>query len=171
MRPWQLCLPVFALLPIGAMAYPDGAPWDVLDSHPEVGCVSCHMGGGPVEDSAALMVEGGEEGFAAGETRRLKVVFTPEEAGVMGFLATFRRGETPAGLVPAVCEGGQPRGATIRARALEPDEEGSAVWCFDWTAPDTPGAVTVNVGAVAANDDASPFGDEVHMKSVEFEVR
>lgn len=151
-----------ALLPVAAAAFPDGAPWDALDD-PAEGCAACHFGSEPVGESDALAVEGVGGSLSPGETYAITLRFAAEHAERMGFMAVFDRGETCA------TDGLEAHGAAVRSIAPLPGSDGAA-WSFDWTAPGTPGPVVLHVGGVAANDDASPFGDVVHLKTLRFEV-
>ncbi len=154
-----------AAIPFAARAYPEGAPWKTLD-RPGEACASCHFGDAPVAESEALTVEGAPALAAPGETYQLTLRFAPGEAGIAGYLATFRRAEGEAGTV-APGEGQAAKDAAVRSTAPLPvSAEACAEWTFAWTAPDTPGPVALHIAANAANDDASPFGDTVHVKTV-----
>lgn len=159
-----------AALPLAAArAYPEGAPWDALD-HPQEGCASCHFGDAPVQDSAALAVAGLDRELRAGETYPVTVRFTPEDARIAGFLARFEVRGAPAGAVLSQEEGAEVKGSAVRVIAQPPRGEGTAVWTFDWQTPGEPGLVELHLGALEGNDDASPFGDRVHLKTLSLEI-
>jgi hypothetical protein len=44
-------------------------------------------------------------------------------------------------------------------------QAGSAKWLLEWRAPQTPGAVSFDLAANAANGDASEFGDCIDQSS------
>lgn len=158
-----------ALMPFAALAYPEGAPWTALD-HPGEACASCHFGNPPVENSDALTLEGAQTPFMPGETYPITLRFTPEEAKVVGFLATFRRTTDEGGSVTGGTDL-ETNGAAVRSISGRPAPDGQgAAWSFDWTTPETPGPVTLQIAANAGNDDASPFGDVVHLKTLSLEV-
>ena len=166
-----LLLAAPAVLPLAAVrAYPEGAPWTALD-HPEQGCASCHFGDAPVQASTALSVEGLGGELKAGTAYPVTVRFEPDRADVAGFLASFRAGGGEAGAVRTEGANTETQGSAIRAAARALDADGGATWTFVWTAPETPSTVDLHLGAVAGNDDASPFGDRVHLKTVVLEVR
>lgn len=159
-----------ALLPLAAAsAYPEGAPLDALDD-PGEACAACHFDGDPVADSPALSLHGADGPLLAGETYRLTLRFAPQEAELAGFLASFRRDGDAAGVVTAE-DGLEGSGATLRSiEALPLPADGAAEWSFCWHAPEEPGPSILHVAANAANDDASPFGDTVHMRSFTLNV-
>lgn len=154
-----------ALVPVAAPAFPDGAPWDAIDD-PGAACTSCHFGGDLVADSSALTLEGAEGPLLPGETYAFTLRFAPEDAGRLGFLAAFEPGDGPSSIEPG--EGVEARGAAVRSLAAVPAAEG--VWTFRWTAPPVPGRVAIHIAANAADGDASPFGDTIHLRTVSFEV-
>lgn len=158
-----------ASVPFAARAYPDGAPWTALDD-PAQGCASCHFDSAPVADSDALIVEGLPSQVRAGEAYPLTLRFTPEDAEVAGFLASFRQGGEAAGAV-AACPPAEANGAAARSVASEIGADGSRSWRFTWTAPNAPSPVALHLAALAGNADASPLGDTVHLKTLVLEVR
>lgn len=157
-----------ALLPFAASAFPTGAPWSTLD-RPDSACTSCHFGAPPVAESEALSIEGLEEGVQAGETYALTLRFDPADAAIMAYLARFRSEGEDAGSV-AAGEGQQVRETSVRSTEPQPAAVGGASWTFDWTAPATPGLVALHIAANAANDDSSPLGDTIHVRTFEIEV-
>lgn len=156
------------LLPFAASAFPTGAPWSTLD-RPDDACTSCHMGSAPVAASEALSIEGLEDGIHVGETYSLTLRFDPAGAAIAGYLAGFRSEREEAGSV-AAGEGQQVRETSVRSTEPQPAAEGGASWTFDWTAPATPGLVALHIAANAANDDSSPLGDAIHVRTFEIEV-
>jgi hypothetical protein len=66
---------------------------------------------------------------------------------------------SPADSRPGVAYAHHTRAGTS---LVSPD---SAVWRLEWVAPPHGGAVLVHVAANAANDDASEFGDRIHLRS------
>ena len=166
-RAGPVALAAAALLPVAAAAFPDGAPWDALDD-PDGACASCHFGGDPVAQSDALTIEGAGGPLLPGETYALTLRFAPENAPVAGFLATF---EPADGGSIVAREGLEARGASVRSVAAVPAGGAGAAWTFEWTAPAAPGRVALHIAANAANDDASPFGDVIYLKTVSFDVR
>lgn len=154
-----------AAIPFAARAYPDGAPWKTLD-RPGEACASCHFGSASVAGSEALSLAGAPVAAEPGETYELTLRFAPGTPGIAGYLAAFHRADGEAGAVAA--EGEQEaKGAAVRSTVPLPvSAETQAEWRFAWTAPATPGPVALHIAANAANDDASPFGDMVHVKTL-----
>lgn len=162
-----------ALLTPGlAFAFPDGAPWDAL-ANPGEACAQCHFGEDPVEESPALSLSGLEGGAVAGETYLVSLSFAPQDAEIVGFLASMRnQDEGAAGVISSDNERVEGSDAaarsTLEGAALE---NGVAEWSFHWRAPYAPGPVTLSVAANAGNGDASQFGDMVHLKSIDLDVQ
>lgn len=146
-----------------AAAFPDGAPWDAAGAG---GCAQCHFDAAPVEDSGALSIEGLPAAAEAGATYRLTVRLAAPLARA-GFLLSARRCGRPTGAFAARDGTTEAGAAQVRSTLAgsEPAAAGAAGWTVDWTAPESPGGpITLEVWANAANDDGSPFGDEMHRR-------
>ena len=158
-----------ALLPVAAAALPDGAPWAEA-GHPGGACTSCHFDSPPIENSPALSIADFEGPIRAGQTYPLTVHFRPDGAQLAGFMGYFHDVKGPAGAI-AAADGLEAQEGAVRSTIAKDVADRSAVWTFQWTAPEEPISVTLHLAAIAANDDASPLGDTVHWKAVELEVR
>lgn len=157
-----------AAIPFAAFAFPDGAPWSVINN-PDRACASCHFGSDPVAESEALTVEGVDGPLVPGESYTVTVRFAPEEAEILGFLAAFKTEEGAAGSVAAPADGVEARESSARSNAAVANE-GGASWTFDWTAPATAGLVSMHIAGNAANGDGSPLGDAIHVRTLSLEI-
>ncbi|MEL6364528.1 MAG: choice-of-anchor V domain-containing protein [Pseudomonadota bacterium] len=136
-----------------AHANPTNAPWTaVLPDAPD-SCASCHWETDPVTRSPAVIVEGLPERADPGALYEIIIRLQAEEAVTAAFLAVFSAGE-----IIAAGEGLETTAAAVRT----PDPSAPAAWRFTWRAPAEVGPVRLDIAAVAANDDASPFGDIAH---------
>ena len=158
-----------ALLPVAALALPDGAPWSEAGNSGGA-CTSCHFDSTPIENSPALSVAGFEGPVRVGETYSLTVQFRPDGAQLAGFLASFQGSNGQAGVMAAE-DGLEAQDSAVRSTIAKDVADRSAQWNFRWTAPEQPASVILHLAAIAANDDASPLGDTVHWKLVNLEVQ
>ncbi len=161
-RHWWFAGSFGALLPIAAAAYPDGAPWPAGHGA-RSDCSACHFDSPAIAASDGLVVEGLDRSLRAGETYPVTLRLSDPDAELAGFVARFERADGMAGrTVPE--EGLEADGPAIRSvRPVKPDSS-TASWRFHWTAPNEPGAIIFYVAANAANGDASPFGDRIHLR-------
>ena len=150
------------LTPYGsALAFPDGAPWDMGMTD---GCTLCHFEGEAITGSAALQISGLPEQITAGERYHLTVVFDEPQAATTGMMIaawlTSPDGsdERPAGIMENMDATIEVRGN--RARSTQAARQ----WDMIWQAPDQPKAESVSfiLWGNAANGDESPFGDHIH---------
>lgn len=162
-----------ALLTPGlAFAFPDGAPWDTLNN-PVEACAQCHFDAEPVEDSPALSLSGLEEGAIAGERYLLSLSFAAEDSDVVGFMASMQNSaDGAAGAMSSDDDRVKARAAVARSTLKSSRSgNGAAKWSFHWRAPDVSGPVTLRIAANAGNGDSSQFGDRMHLKSIDIDVR
>lgn len=146
-----------------AAAYPDAPPWDT-------DCTTCHFSEPPVQDSAALTLTGIKSPVHPGRTYRLTLSLKAPGRALAGFRIKAESCGDPAGRFAALDE----RVSADRGQARSnlagavPTGQGIAVWHMTWQAPvaTTACPVRFELRANAGNDDASPGGDVVHMKTV-----
>lgn len=168
-RSWLGIATLGAALPFAAFAYPEGAPWPHGKTS-EAKCSSCHFDIPPIKDSQAIKIEGLDGELRVGQTYGIAVRFSPDSGKIAGFLAYFEGLTDDAGELRSLKDT-EARGDAVRSTAVQKISETPAVWNFHWTAPTMPGPVTMHIAANAANDDASPFGDEVHYRILALDVR
>ena len=168
-RIWAAAAAIGAILPFAAAAYPEGAPWPERPASAGASCASCHYDSPAVDASPAIEVEGLDD-VRAGQSYDVRLQFTPPSGEVAGFLAFFERENEDVGELAQAGEA-EVNGAAIRSVKVEELAGKPAVWTFRWTAPASAGPVAMHIAANAANDDASPFGDDVHYRVLTVEVR
>ena len=167
-----LALTVAVMVPALAQANPDGAPWGAADD--DQACAACHFDGEAIKDSPAISVSVSP---LSGENIVYELVlrFEKEGVGMAGFLATSTdRSGAALGRFSSNGAGLETRGSEIRSTT--PDRAADAAqWRFywrppqDWTAEDR--APNLRIAVNAANDDASPLGDAIHLRVVEIAPR
>ncbi len=158
----------FAIYSGGASAQPDGPPWNSFGGPASDTCASCHFDRPPVDPSPALSLEGLNEAVRLGGTYQLTIRLATPELLSAGFLLAARwDGGRPAGRFVAGERAVETSGAAVRSIRTEVSVPGAAEWSFVWYAPDDGGGeVSFFLAANAANDDASPLGDEIHLRQV-----
>jgi len=167
-------LAVALLLAHPAPAFPDAPPWGHHGAPGDPDCTACHFDATAVEPSPALRVEGLPERVEAGASYRITIRLDAAGARAAGLLlvaahAGEPRDAAPAGDFEAVDARTQARGAAARSTAAgsRPTERGDLVWTVVWHAPQRlAGPVVLYLAANAANGDASPFGDTIHLRKV-----
>ena len=152
-----------------ALAYPEGAPWGAADSSASEHCSSCHWERDAVPQSEAIVLQGLPATLPAGEQYSLQLSLEGTTFEVSGFqvIALMERGT--AGTFTAGDDDAETsvHGTAIRSTAGRPSEEGSVKWRFDWRAPiGKLESITFLIAASAANNDQSPFGDQIHYREI-----
>jgi len=149
----------------GALANPDGAPWGSAAPGGPQSCADCHFDHEPAAASAAVSLRGLPDRLEPGKVYDLVLAFAGA-APAVGFQAAAKSGAAPAGAFAASDDGVETKGAEIRSASPVEAQEGGAVWAMRWRAPDEPGgAVDFYLAVNAGNDDRSPFGDQIHLRS------
>lgn len=167
-----------ALLPVSVIlsAYQSGPMPGVTGGFGEPTCRMCHQGKPPGIRDGKLTLEA-PTGYRAGETYQLRVTLVRRGLQVGGFEIAARFQSRPAGGVQAgTLRALDPRtqvvtGGTRTVQYAQHTAAGSKIappgrltWVVEWRAPDeAPGPVVFHVAANAANGDASPLGDVIHM--------
>ncbi|MEL6446425.1 MAG: choice-of-anchor V domain-containing protein [Pseudomonadota bacterium] len=150
-----------------AWAYPEGSPWGAADPTADEHCASCHWERQPVMASRALDLDGLPKRIAAGQAYVLTVTLTGTDAAVSGFQLIASAEGQPAGLFESGDRDVESAaiGAQIRSTATRPTTGDMARWRLVWRAPaKLDGPVIFHAAASAANDDGSPFGDQIHYR-------
>lgn len=149
----------------GAGAFPDGAPWGAANPDGVQHCATCHFDAEPVHDSAALLLEGLPARAISGTSYSLEVIFKDPKIVVAGFQLLAHNQGTDAGTFSSQSAGVESVGAAIRSTEKRKNENGVS-WTLQWRAPENVGSsITFCLAASAANDDDSPFGDQIHYRN------
>lgn len=147
-----------------AAAHPDGAPWGSADPQAKESCASCHFDSAAVMESNSITFSGGGRSFKAGQSYSMVLIFEKNGFAKAGFLVSASAGTFS-----------NPRDWKIeignaQARSSSPQDstDGRVLWDIEWHAPETLDEIDdiiFHLAVNAANDDASPLGDEIHFRT------
>lgn len=156
----RVLLVISLAAPSLALARPDGAPWDHDGGPGRPDCTACHFDGAPTRgEPSPFMLEGLPATARPGASYSLRLRIDDPSVARAGFLMTAEANGAPAGAFMVSDATTQAHGAAIRSVDAAP-----AGWRFTWTAPPAlAGDVMFYLAANAADDDASPFGDRIHL--------
>lgn len=162
-----LCAAVLAATP--AAATPNGAAWSYDGGPGRSDCAECHFDSAPRRQDAALVLHGLPESIAPGRAYDLTLRLSAKGTRKAGFLLRAEFEDVEAGRFEPLEEGLEAKGGALRSTApAPPNADGEIVWRFRWIAPDDVGARALfYVAANAANDDQSPFGDQIFLSVFE----
>ena len=156
---------VVAMLAVGlalagsASAFPNGAPWGSANPKVQPNCSSCHFDEEAVTESGAIVLSGLPDHAVGGEVYDLTLKLKMPVEGATGFLISANNGAFSAQRPDL-----EFRGSEIRS--ISPSAGSEVQWTFTWAAPASwEKPVVFEIGVNAANDDASPFGDEIHFRT------
>lgn len=153
------------LLSGSALANPNGAPWGAANPNASDNCASCHFDNEPVMDSSAITVRGLSDGVTANAIYDLALTFVAPTEINAGFAITSTQGDFVSG------ERLEAKGSELRSTQMQTGDR-VVSWSAKWRAPETfDKNIMFFVAVNASNDDQSPFGDEVHFKSVSIDVK
>lgn len=155
-----------------AQAYPEGAPWGAADPLAGEHCASCHWERPAVMDSKALDLDGLPKRATAGKDYVFTLTLTGTAAEISGFQILASAEGQPAGRFESTDPDVEaaPITTALRSKATRPATGNMARWRFVWRAPaKLEGPVTFQAAASAANDDGSPFGDQIHYREFTLE--
>lgn len=159
----SLTVSVLAATP--AFALPNGAPWGSANPKVQPNCSSCHFDGEAVTESGAIVLSGLPDHAVGGEVYELTLKFKMPVEGATGFLISANDGAFSAQRPDL-----EFRGSEIRS--ISPSAGSDAQWTFTWAAPASwEKPVVFEIGVNAANDDASPFGDEIHFRTYSVDAK
>ena len=164
-----LALAMTGVAPLPLAAYPDGAPWGSADPNGVQSCSSCHYDGESAYNSSAITLYGWPDNPTPGDVYELVLNVTKFDETVVGFLV-----EASAGVFEARVDANEVRGKEIRSTAPLGGEK-SSEWILHWRAPDHAANaiavdIAVDIAVNVANDDLSPFGDEIHFRTFDFKA-
>lgn len=143
-----------------ASAFPGGAPWGTANPQSGQNCTACHFDYQAIPDSKSLTIRGLPVAPVSGTTYELMVSFVDSVAIIAGFQMFVSTGQFSASQKYI-----ETTGSSIRSTRPIANKNG-VVWAMLWTAPDLADKkVTFNLAVTGANDDGSPFGDQIHFRS------
>ncbi len=159
-----------------AAAYPSGAPWGSADPAVEPNCSSCHFGSEAISDSTSISHFIQESQITPGEAVNLYVQFRNSDNTKAGFQIIASAGAFTSSYEDIEANGAQARSVAPRDNSSWLEILGingstnAVMWMLQWTPPDMPGTeVSFWVAINDGDNDASPFGDQVHFRT--FRVR
>lgn len=163
------------LAPATGFANSEGPPWGNAGGPGQDNCTTCHFDGEAVTPSQALTLTGLGSGIKPGTSYDATLSLRNAEAVRAGFqiLANGTKADgsgAPAGRFEPVDEKTEANGSQIRSNinGSRPEDPDAVSWQFRYTLPaaaEDLKSVTFYMAANAGNDDESPFGDTVHLKT------
>lgn len=176
-----LCAGLIGLFAASAAAFKEGPYPNVTGGFGEQSCHLCHLDN-PIDDpGGSVAVSGVPAIFNAGETYAVTITLTREDMRRGGFEIAARFGsgrqrgrqagvwhirDARAQLIPGAVD----KALTFVQHNLAGSRtatRGVNTWTLDWTAPTGATApVQFNVAANASNNDDSPLGDYIYLKSL-----
>jgi len=168
-------------LPLAASAFKEGPYPNVTGGFGEQSCHLCHLDNKLNAPGGSLTLDGVPATFVGGETYPITVTLAREGMRRGGFeiaarfasgklkgrqAGTWKLRDARAQLIPGAVD----KALTFVQHNLTGSrvvETGTNTWTIDWTAPAAAGAaVQFNVAANASNNDDSPLGDYIYLKTV-----
>jgi hypothetical protein len=168
-------------LPLAASAFKEGPYPNVTGGFGEQSCHLCHLDNPINAPGGAITLDGLPPTFAAGRTYPITVTVKREGLRRGGFeiAARFASGKQkgrqagswkPLDARVQLIPGAVDKVLTFVQHNLAGSrvaETGANTWTIEWTAPsDALAPVQFNVAANASNNDDSPLGDFIYLKSV-----
>jgi hypothetical protein len=168
-------------LPIAALGFKEGPYPNVTGGFGEQSCHLCHLDNPVNAAGGSVMLGGVPQTFTPGQSYPITVTISRDGLRRGGFeiAARFASGrqkgrqaghwqplDTRVQLIPGAVD----RALTFVQHNLmgsRVSETGVNTWTVEWTAPPGPAApVQFNVAANASNNDDSPLGDYIYLKTV-----
>lgn len=166
-----MALSIFvAAAPAPLSAFPDGAPWGSADPDGAQSCASCHYFEDAVQRSDAILVTGLPDKVEQGKTYSFSLSLVDTDYATMGFLMAASRGQ----FVSVHDEKTETHETMARSTAPKRADDEASYWTLEWAAPaELPvgDVVTFNIAINASNDDASPFGDVIHYRTIQTKAK
>ena len=169
------------LIPLAASAFKEGPYPNVTGGFGEQSCHLCHLDNKINAPGGAVTLDGIPPAFAPGQTYPITVTVKREGLRRGGFeiAARFASGKQkgrqagswkPLDARVQLIPGAVDKVLTFVQHNLAGSrvaETGANTWMIEWTAPsDATAPVQFNVAANASNNDDSPLGDYIYLKSV-----
>jgi hypothetical protein len=180
----RILVPLFAiasLTPIAASAFKEGPYPNVTGGFGEQSCHLCHLDNPVNAPGGAVTLDGVPPVYAAGQSYQVTVTISRDGLRRGGFeiAARFASGRQRGNLAGAwkpldsrvhLMPGAVDKLLTFVQHNLAGSRvpaTGANAWTIEWTAPQSAAApVQFNVAANASNNDDSPLGDYIYLKSV-----
>lgn len=170
-------------LPLAALAFKEGPYPNVTGGFGEQSCHLCHLDNRVNAPGGTLTISGVPEAYAPGETYSITVSLTRDGMRRGGFeiaaryaggklkgrqAGSWRITDARLQLIPGAVDKSLTfvQHNLMGSRSATP---GTNAWTVEWTAPapqPQPGAIQFNVAANASNNDDSPLGDYIYVKSM-----
>lgn len=181
MRIVVLFLAFLISLPVAVMAFKEGPYPNVTGGFGERSCHLCHLDNPINAPGGSLGVTGVPTTFSPGQSYPITVTIAREGLRRAGFeiaarfasgrrkgkqAGTWRVTDARAQLIPGAVDHALTfvQHNLAGSRTASP---GSNTWTVEWTAPPvTAGSVQFNVAANASNNDDSPLGDFIYVRTV-----
>ena len=162
--PLLLLSGVIAMIPALAFAYPDGAPWGSADPNAVQNCSSCHFDGEVFFESEAIRLFVSPIACEERSVLPMRLTLVSQHASVAGFAMRTSAGEffnnEQHGLESAPQE--------LRSTTPVKLKDAEIGWPLLLLVKDQGvERVTLDVAINAANNDGSPFSDEIHYRTFE----
>ena len=166
-------------LPLAASAFKEGPYPNVTGGFGEQSCHLCHLDNPINAPGGSLTLAGVPPFYAPGQKYNVTVTIEREGLRRGGFEIAARfatgklKGKQAGGWRPLDAREQLIPGAVDKALTfVQHNLAGSRVpstgtnrWTIEWTAPPAAGPVQFNVAANASNNDDSPLGDYIYLKS------
>jgi hypothetical protein len=179
----RIVAPIAALLllvPMTTLAFKEGPYPNVTGGFGEQSCRLCHLDNPLNAPGGSLELSGAPPSYVAGQTYAITVKVAREDVRRAGFeisarfasgrqkgrqAGTWRVLDARAQLIPGAVD----KALTFVQHNLAGSRTttpGANSWTIEWTAPSPAAApVQFNVAANASNNDDSPLGDYIYVKS------
>jgi hypothetical protein len=180
----RIVIPVALLviaLPLAASGFKEGPYPNVTGGFGEQSCHLCHLDNRLNAPGGRVTLDGVPQTYTPGQTYPLTVTISRDGLRRGGFEIAARFGSGPhkgrqaGGWKPMDARVQLIPGAVDKALTFvqhnltgsRVSETGVNTWTVEWTAPPAPAAaVQFNVAANASNNDDSPLGDYIYLKTV-----
>jgi hypothetical protein len=170
----KLCLATLALALMrapAAEAHPGAAPWEADGRPGRDTCHTCHFDSEPTRGSDNLQLLGLPQRPEPGKVYDLVVVLKQAGMKAAGFLLSL---DPAAGPAPfrAGSDRVEAKDAAIRSTPAGVKQADEAKWPLQWRAPDKlPAEIVFYLSANAGNDDQSPLGDRIYLKTIALKTK
>jgi hypothetical protein len=166
-------------LPLMAFAFKEGPYPNVTGGFGEQSCHLCHLDNPINAPGGSLTLDGVPAAYAPGEAYDITVTIRREGLRRGGFeiaarfasgprkgrqAGTWRPLDARVQLIPGAVDGGLTFVQHNLAGSLT-STRGSNTWTIEWIAPAAVAPVQFNVAANASNNDDSPLGDYIYLRS------
>jgi hypothetical protein len=166
----RVCLAALALALLrapAAEAHPGAAPWEADGRPGRDTCHTCHFDSEPVRGSDDLQLLGLPRQPEPGKVYDLIVVLKQAGMKAAGFLIVLDPAAAGSAPFKAGSNRVEAKDAAIRSTPAGVKQADEAKWPLQWRAPDKlPAEIVFYLSANAGNDDQSPLGDRIYLKTI-----